>query len=464
MEENLHNDDFEKFLQDQVKHHRMFPTDKTWRNINNNLHKDYKWPALTIAAFTFVAAIIAVSVYFSPGPNIFAIKSPSVSSTESKASNNSPLTTSAYSKNRDIAINNQSQISGDIKNNPAPIYNDAEQLMASTTKTNTVSNAPVASIEERRKIITIEETTSSEDDSEKIIQLKTGSEVLVNENIPQSFTVEPETKILSTQNIVANEASNTAVNLTTKKIKKKSKFSYQVYITPSASYRTLKEDKNTVKLQPNNIGGPVGINYTSDVNQVVKHKPGSGMETGVLFGYNISDKLKLKTGVQINARQYLLEAFSTPTEIATIALVGSTGIDSFTSLSSYRISTGYQSTELTNRYYQFSIPIAADYQVAGNKAVQLNIAAGIQPTYMLTQNSYLISSDFKNYVESPGMTRKWNINANIESYLSITSGNYKWQVGPQLRYQMLPTSVRKYPIREYLIDYGMKIGVSKSFR
>jgi hypothetical protein len=62
------------------------------------------------------------------------------------------------------------------------------------------------------------------------------------------------------------------------------------------------------------------------------------------------------------------------------------------------------------------------------------------------------------------MTRKWNLNANLETYFSLKSGNYKWQLGPQLRYQTLPTSLEKYPIKEYLIDYGLKIGVSKSLQ
>jgi hypothetical protein len=240
------------------------------------------------------------------------------------------------------------------------------------------------------------------------------------------------------------------------------RFSYQVYITPSASYRSLKEDQSQVVQQTRDVGGPVAINYVSDVNEIVRHKPGTGIEVGVAFGYTLSNKFKLKTGVQLNARQYLINAFLAPIEVATIAYVSGRSIDSLTAYSSYRTSHGYQNAELTNRFYQLSIPVSLDYKVVGNNNIQLNVAAGLQPTYMLTQNSFLISTDFKNYIESPGMTRKWNLNANLESYLSIKRGSYNWQIGPQVRYQTLPASLKKYPIKEYLIDYGFKIGVAKS--
>ena len=74
MEDNFTNEDFEEFLQDQVRNHRMYPKDTVWRDINKKLHGDKKWPALTIAAFALLAVTVIISVYFSPKPNIFALK------------------------------------------------------------------------------------------------------------------------------------------------------------------------------------------------------------------------------------------------------------------------------------------------------------------------------------------------------------------------------------------------------
>ena len=74
MEDNFNQNDFEEFLKDQVRNHRMYPNDTVWRDINKKLHGHKKWPALTVAAFTLLSATIAICVYFTPQPDTFDIK------------------------------------------------------------------------------------------------------------------------------------------------------------------------------------------------------------------------------------------------------------------------------------------------------------------------------------------------------------------------------------------------------
>lgn len=467
MEENLHDNDFEKFLREQVKQHRMYPSDKIWRNINHKLHNNYTWPVLTIVAFAFIGAIIGITVYFSPGPNIFAVTNVPENKKQSNTGvSSSPLITPLSNNKKVVNISDQDQHFNNKSGTLTGINKTADNSLA-------VNKRMLNKLKGRINIKKLDQDEFQLNNNlpvevtAKAVRIPELRSNITNEsslNIKQAT----ETNIAG---ILENKAyQNDEINsfdppteftLPAKSLNKKKKFSYQVYITPSASYRKLKEDRTTTKQQASNVGGPVAINYISDVNQVVRHKPGSGMEAGVLFGYNLTKKLKINTGLQVNARQYLIEAFLSTTEVATIAFASGSGVDSLTSLSSYRTSTGYEAAELNNRYYQLSIPVGIDYIVAGNDVIGLNIAATIQPTYLITRNVFLISTDFKNYIQSPKMTRSWNINAAIESYISIKSGNYKWQLGPQLRYQMLPTSINKYPIKEYLIDYGIKIGVSK---
>ena len=48
MDRNYYQDDeFEQFLQDEVKQHRMYPADHVWNNIRTELHGNPSWPALT---------------------------------------------------------------------------------------------------------------------------------------------------------------------------------------------------------------------------------------------------------------------------------------------------------------------------------------------------------------------------------------------------------------------------------
>ena len=159
-----------------------------------------------------------------------------------------------------------------------------------------------------------------------------------------------------------------------------------------------------------------------------------------------------------------MEAFIAHTEVASIALQSANGYDTITRFSPYRTSLGYSPTQLLNRYYQFSIPLGIEYRVLGSKNLSLNIAGSVQPTYLLQTDSYLLSTNFKNYATSTGMQRNWNINTSIEAFLQMSSGQFSWRFGPQFRYQQLPTYINAYPIKEYLLDYGFKIGVSRSFK
>lgn len=111
------------------------------------------------------------------------------------------------------------------------------------------------------------------------------------------------------------------------------------------------------------------------------------------------------------------------------------------------------------------MPIGVEYKVLGSESkLQLNIAATIQPTYLLNRNSYLITTDYKGYMRQPSLVRRWNANGGLETYVSYHTGSVRWQVGPQFRYQLLSTYSRKYPIKEQLMEYGFKIGVTKTLK
>src|SRR3954452_12983832 len=71
MEDNFNQNDFEEFLQDQVRNHRMYPSDAIWREIDKKLHGEKRWPALTIAASMLFTATVLLCIYFTPQPNIF---------------------------------------------------------------------------------------------------------------------------------------------------------------------------------------------------------------------------------------------------------------------------------------------------------------------------------------------------------------------------------------------------------
>ncbi len=488
MDDKLYQDDFEEFLQNQVRNHRMYPSDTVWRKIHTELHGDKNWPALTIAAFAVLIATIAVCVHFSPKPNIFAIQ-PDYNKVNSANARNSADGNSASFLNNDkkhySATNKNWLATTDLKNNATVEKNVASARTNHTTsaekdRTIALHNADqlIASASSNKSILNNKSSIRQENTAYSIISLEATKEnnvkilssadpLITNDTTskPKQPLVQtrPPKKELNDNNMVddflKDHKEDISLYTTTQTKSVKNRFNYLVYLAPSISYRKLTEDPDLLK--SNTSGGPVALNYVTDVNNVVRHKPGTGIEGGVSILYNLTDKLRIKSGLQFNMRQYNIEAYHTGTEQTSIALISNRRIDTINASSSYRTNNGYSSAKLANRYYQLAIPVGLEWEIIGNKKIQLNIAGSIQPTYLLNKNAYLLSSNFKNYADATGMVNSWNINSNIETFISFKVGDYKWQLGPQLRYQHLPTFIHKYPIKEHLMDYGLKVGVSK---
>ena len=74
MENDYNRDNFEEFLQAQLRNQKMFPNDEVWRKINNQLHGEKRWPALTFAALLLIGFTVSICWYFSAKQNIFSIK------------------------------------------------------------------------------------------------------------------------------------------------------------------------------------------------------------------------------------------------------------------------------------------------------------------------------------------------------------------------------------------------------
>lgn len=485
MEDNFNHDNFEEFLQDQVRNHRMYPTDAVWREIDKKLHGEKRWPALTIAAALLVSATVLICVYFTPKPNIFTIPAANVNISTKPSSTKNILT----SINPSDPFGEQKKISqvADIPNNVARNSNSQNQTQPTVTEMSRAlpkTGSPVSALypnivsNSTENILSVPQTPAKK--LQEIASTNNGikNESAVNKQpdvVINNLNVSPNSvkpaavapvKDYNDRNMVdkflQDHKDDVALHTASKVAGLKSKVSYQIYVAPSVSYRKLLEDNSIEK--DNNNGGPVGLNYVADVNEVVRHKPGTGIEAGVSMLYHVTNKVRLKGGFQFNMRQYSIDAYRSNTELASIALVGANRKDTVNTLAIYRNNNGFYAAQLVNRYYQISLPVGIEWEIIGNKVIQLNVAGTIQPTYLLNRNAYLLSSNFKNYTESPGMIRQWNLNSNIEAFVSLKVGDFKWQLGPQVRYQPYSTFIREYSIREHLLDYGFKLGMSKTIK
>lgn len=164
--------------------------------------------------------------------------------------------------------------------------------------------------------------------------------------------------------------------------------------------------------------------------------------------------------MQFNINKYDIKAYVYNGEQATINLNGG-GNNSVTAWTNYRNYNGYKSDWLKNYYFSVSAPVGAELKLAGNKKTSIGVAGTVQPTYIIRDKAYLISTDYKNYAKVPWLVRRMNVNTSFETFVSFTSRNKtQWQVGPQVRYQVLSSFNNEYPVKENLFDFGVKLGVT----
>ena len=235
------------------------------------------------------------------------------------------------------------------------------------------------------------------------------------------------------------------------------RISWQLFITPTVSYRKLSVNKS--------LDNPSSSNYPfaslTDINSAVTHKPDMGLQIGASGRYPLTRNLKLRGGVQFNINRYDIKAYSFNGEVATIDLNGGgNGNNTISTWTYYRNYAGYKSNWLKNYYFSVSAPIGLEMKLLGNKKTYLGIAGTLQPTYVLNDRAYLISTDYKNYAEVPRLIRHVNLNTSFETFVNYTNGKTNWQVGPQVRYQILSSFHNIYPVKENLFDFGIKVGVT----
>jgi hypothetical protein len=197
---------------------------------------------------------------------------------------------------------------------------------------------------------------------------------------------------------------------------------------------------------------------------MVTHKPDLGFELGVTEKYSLTQRLRVRAGLQFNVNRYDIKAFNAPYTMAPIALRSSTSarVDSIWTLTNYsnESSSGKTTSWLQNFSFQVSAPVGVELALAGNEKMQFGIATTVQPTYVLGDRAYLITTNYKSYTQVPWLLRRWNVNTALETFVSYQAGKARWQVGPQVRYQLLSSFISNYPVKENLFDFGLKIGLS----
>lgn len=488
MEDRYHDREFEQFVKRNADQYRMFPSEKVWKGIHSTLHTRRRWYSIGIALLLLTTGVVTWVMLVTPsgkkqiassstisqsgiakkqaGKNtqkpkvvIAAVKKPS--NTNSNIADVSPYIiseASPYISQKNLLIptvepDTETDITYDLEA-PERMYQPASPLVTPVISTQKPDVLIAKAAPVRAKQI---QAVPSIPVTKEVVDIKINEE---NISAPQAASDDATAKkeLSSSEEVSLYPMTIESVLNSYKGPGKRKRITWQVYFVPTISYRKLTENKAFIEeARASNGIPPASI---TDINAVVTHKPDIGFELGFSTGYPITRNLRLTGGAQFNVSKYDIRAFSYSAEIATIALNSGGGANSVSTVTNYRnLGGGSKTNWLRNLYVSASIPVGAELIVAGNKKTYAGIAANVQPTYILANRAYLISTDYKNYAEVPSLTRKWNVNTAFEVFAGATTGKLKWRIGPQVRYQALSSFDSKYPVKEHLFDFGLKVGI-----
>ncbi len=474
------NRDFEQFVKQNADQYRMFPSDKVWNGIHNSLHIRRRWYGIGLGLLIFTTGVVTWVMLNTAGKNKQVVSTLPKTTIQQPiaekklshkavivpvkaATNKASFITSADNLQKTLYIIVDKNIEPTIENNNidepiATTYSNPEPVIKSTVIQH--SELIVKTIVSSPKQVTYNKPAVSPVGSARVNDYSFS--MANTANTKKIIAATPVEKIEEKKDIYPLSIESVLNSYT--HIRKRKKPSLQVYFTPTISYRALKENKpfiNSSSARNATSGGVANNYYFTDINNIVTHKPDIGLQLGFSAGFPLSKNLKLIGGLQFNVSNYDIKAYSHPSEVTTIALsTAAGGTNTVSTLTNYRNSSGGSKVNwLHNLYFSASAPIGLELKLTGNKKTYIGVSGTVQPTYVLSNRAYLISTDYKNYAEIPSLTRKWNLNTGFELFAGYTTGKLKWRIGPQVRYQTMSSYQKQYPVQEHLFDFGLKMGI-----
>jgi hypothetical protein len=404
MERNFTNENMEEFLQQNAEGLRMRPSGRVWKAIANHLNRRRRRVGFLLGTSLLLTTALGYYLVNESAKNFH--RSTVIPNSKTERAVSKQISALTDGNKEFVGTTNSS-----IKDSRKVLY----QTPAKNGKASVLETLAVLNTETLQNVF-----------SPTIVDSYFEKESDVDNKLPtqKEISVTDPLSIESILNIYKPKSR---------------KLTWQTYFTPTVSYRKLND------------------NY---IDNVVPHKPAFGFELGMAAKYPVSKNTKLRAGLQFNVNRYEIKTYDSYSQLATIRLNDRNGVDYVRTITNYNNFSGYKSNWLQNFYFQVSAPVGIELKIKGDDKMQFGIASTLQPTYLLGDKTYVISADYKNYAEMPKLVRRWNVNTNLETFVAYSTGHLNWQVGPQVRYQILSSYVKKYPVKENLFDFGLKVGIS----
>src|SRR5665213_498261 len=452
MERVYFDNEFENQLKEKSDQLKMYPSDKVWNEVHRSLHTRRKRFVAGMSVLVGGILILAGTQLLSPsktnGHNLAVTKTiqpPPAPATADLHAFNPNAFSASDATNRQTESHLQQAL-------PAPFISRTETSVS-------------ASREEGRFLSSIKSEiakTSAENRLANVSasSLPSGNKVYLN--LKETETVQQTLPAPADVTGGIPESDKSVTQLTHIY---NDRFSWEIYVTPTLNTHHLYGvDYQNINSSIQNA--PITVVRFANVNGFVDNTPVMGYDLGGSLLYRLSKNFSLKAGLQFSFSRYYFKAYNSSPSQAGATLSSYLGYisDSLTNYSLARTGNPKNPQRFQNKYYQLSMPVGMEWKVAGKRKLQLHIGATVQPSYLLNRNAYVLSSDYNSYGKDPAAYRRWNLQAGAETFVSYRVGSIRWELGPQIRYQILSTYKSSYPLQENLVNYGIRLGFTKSIR
>ncbi|HEX3768857.1 MAG TPA: outer membrane beta-barrel protein [Puia sp.] len=448
-ERNLYNDEFERQLKEKADQFKMYPSDKVWNEVHSSLHTRKRrfviGMSFLIGSILFLAGTQLISPVHNAGSKSITAKINTSPKPATRADlpeftpgnfESMPLNNSVDDRKSD---KNQTGTASFILRPVNTSENSASEVRGSLTEKNTIRE---------KSLLPVEQTLTGK--TEKPVSTADVMESM------QSVLDNPAPDIVSSDLISEKPVTQLSHNHS-------DKYSWEFYITPTINthylnginYRTMAQALPTA---------PIMVVHIANVNGFVDNTPVLGYNVGGNVLYRVSKNISLKVGLEFSFSRYYINTYNSNQGQSSATLSSYFGYiaDSLISMSNGGSSIDKNPERFQNRYYQLSIPLGVDMKVVSKGKFQVHIGATVQPSYLLNTDAYVLSNDFSSYTKDAEAFRRWNLIAGAEAYISYGAGKIRWEIGPQVRYQIFSTYKNSYPLQENMLNYGIRIGISKS--
>lgn len=509
MEQRFFMNDFEQSLKEHADKFQMVPSKKVWHGIYNDLHPGKRWPSVTMSLLLIFTLVVIghlntgnsrQAVYLA-NKITEAKKISADAAKRTRSSKNSQrivVRKTDLDKSREVFVystgqpNNtgllpQTAINSNENNNfktDRPLANNSISRDILTSGNNSGSSV-------FEKTFVLSPRPDSNPGEDNLAENVYNNATVLQKNINNGIMNEtPQRK--TNENNVDNSRQSEKVSVEKKNNSISEKLSADKNVAnniqekkPGAAIKTSKLHKkrngniswvyfaapvvSSVSFSGQPLRQSQGVNLITgspaapQKESKVLHNSALGFEAGVQMNYTLTKKLQFTVGAHLTYSGYnIISNEVHPIPAVLVLRDPATGSVYYRNYEThYGDGTGQSIVSIRNYNWQASIPVGLRYEFLGNEKLQFNVSGDLEPSLVLKGNAYILSSEGNTYINDPSLLRKMNVSSNFGAFVTFRSGKFKWQIGPNVRYQWLSTYRKDYTVKEHLIDYGIRIGISR---